>query len=137
MGNPQTVSPFMCLLPKPLHKRNVIHAYLKVPFPAFVFLERETCIFIVEFVAELRRIKVSLQPNSLEPAHLLYDTFREMQRVPAKVNQRQQLIHMGKISFDLVYILTQLELPCLMFMLHLFNLLSQYGTVHPSCAAWK
>ena len=53
-SKPQTVSPFMRFLPEPLHKWNIVHAYFKMPFPAFIFFERESCAFCVEFTVKFR-----------------------------------------------------------------------------------
>ena len=58
-SNPQTASPFTCFLPEPLHKRNVIHAYVVVSFPILVLFKRESCIFITELSVELRRIEIT------------------------------------------------------------------------------
>ena len=80
--NPQTVSPFTCFLSEPLHKRNVIHAYMVMPFPVLVLFKRESCIFVTELSVELRRIEISFQPYLFQLAQLLGYPFREFSTLP-------------------------------------------------------
>ena len=63
--NPQTVSPFIRFLPKPLHKWYIIYAYVVVSFFAFVLFKRECRIFVTELSVELRRIEITFQPYFL------------------------------------------------------------------------
>ena len=56
--NPKTGSPFIRFLSEPLHKRNVIHAYMVVSFPVLVLLKRESRTFVTEFSVELGRIEM-------------------------------------------------------------------------------
>lgn len=51
-SNPQIFSPFMRFLTEPLHKWNVVHAYLEMSNPAFVFFKREIRAFCMEFTDE-------------------------------------------------------------------------------------
>ena len=83
--NHQTVSPFMCFLSEPLHKRNVIHAYVVVSFPILVLFKRESCIFITELSVEFRGIEITFQPYLLQLAQLLDYPFRKIQGASAKV----------------------------------------------------
>ena len=107
--HPQTVSPFTCFLSEPLHKRNIIHAYVVVSFPILVLFKRESCIFITELSVEFRGIEITFQPYLLQLAQLLDYPFREIQGTSAEVNQRQQLLHMGEVPLYLIY---SLKLVC-------------------------
>ena len=121
--NPQTVSPFTCFLSEPLHKRNVIHAYMVMPFPVLVLFKRESCIFVTELSVELRRIEISFQPYLFQLAQLLGYPFREFQVVSAEVNQRQQSLYVREVSLYLVHILVELGAFFSMFKFHCLNML--------------
>ena len=99
----------MCFLPEPLHKRNIIHAYVVVSFPILVLFKRESRIFVTELSAEFRGIEITFQPYLLQLAQLLDYPFREIQGTSAEVNQRQQLLHMGEVPLYLIY---SLKLVC-------------------------
>ena len=86
-GNAQTVSPFMRLLPEPLHKRNVIHIYVVVSFSVLVLSKRKSRILVTELSVELWRIEIPFQTNFLQLAQLLDYPFREIQSISAKVYQ--------------------------------------------------
>ena len=124
--NPQTVSPFICFLPEPLHKWYIIYAYVIVSFSAFVLFKRECCIFVTELSVELRRIEISFQPYLLQLTQLLDYSFRESQGVSAEVNQRQQLIHVREVSLYLVHILVELGTFVSMFKFHSLDMLYQF-----------
>ena len=124
--NSQTVSPFFCFLPEPLHKRNVIHAYVVISFSVLVLFKRESCTLVTELSVELGRIEITFQPNFLQLAQLLDYPFREFQGVPAEVNQRQQLLHMGEVPLYLVHILVELGAFFLMLPFHCFNIPYQF-----------
>ena len=102
-SNSQAVSPFIRFLPEPLYKRNVIHTYVIMSFPVLVLLKRESRTLVSELSVEFGRIEITFQPNFLQLAQLLDYPFREFQCVPAEVNQRQQLLHMRKVSLYLVH----------------------------------
>ena len=67
----QTVSPFIRFLPKPLHKWNIVHTYLKIPFPrismcsgrsqstAIAFPHKGSSINFVMFFKIIKESKVS------------------------------------------------------------------------------
>ena len=124
--NPQTVSPFMCFLSEPLHKRNVIHANVIMSFSVLVLFKRKCGIFITEFSVELWGIEITFQPNFLQLAQLLDYPFREFQGVPAEVNQWQQFLHMREVLLYLILILIELGAFFLMFPFHCFNMPYQF-----------
>ena len=92
--NPQTVSPFIRFLSEPLHKRNIIHAYVVMPFPVLVLFKRESRILVTKLSVEFRRIEITFQPYFLQLAQFLGNPFRKMQGVSAGVNQQQQLLRL-------------------------------------------
>lgn len=80
----------------------------------------------MELSVELGRIEITFQPNFLQLAQLLYYSFRELQGVPAEVNQRQQLFHMREVTLYLVHILVELGAFFPMCPFHRFNLPYQF-----------
>ena len=106
--NPQTVSPFIRFLSEPLHKRNIIHAYVVMPFPVLVLFKRESRILVTKLSVEFRRIEITFQPYFLQLAQLLDYSFREFQGVSTEVNQRQQFLYMREVPLYLVHILVEL-----------------------------
>ena len=107
--NPQTVSPFIRFLSEPLHKRNIIHAYVVMPFPVLVLFKRESRILVTKLSVKFRRIEITFQPYFLQLAQLLDYSFREFQGVSTEVNQRQQFLYMREVPLYLVHILVELD----------------------------
>ena len=124
--NSQTVSPFIRFLSEPLHKRNVIHAYVVMSFPVLVLFKRESRILVTKLSVEFRRIEITFQPYFLQLAQLLDNLFRKVQGVSAEVNQRQQLLHIGEVTLYFVHILVELGTFFLMLLLYCLDMPHQF-----------
>ena len=131
--NSQTISPFIRFLPEPLHKRNIIHAYMVMSFPVLVLLKRESRIFIMELSVEFGRIEITFQPYFLQLTQLLNYPFREFQGVSAEVNQWQQLLHIREVPLYLVHILVELGAFFSMFKFHCLDMLYQFFVLTFKC----